>query len=64
MSHQVKIFIELRKNKAEFLYEWLKKHYDALDIKKWEKGEKCSKEEEKRLEEIQSKKDCLALFEK
>lgn len=61
-GHQVKIVTELRKNKADFVYEWIKKNYDQLDVKKWEV---CSsdKDKMKRLEEIQCKKDCLKLFE-
>ena len=61
-NHVVKVATELRKNKAKFLYDWIKIHYDKLDIKKWET---CSpdKNENKRLEEIKSMKDCLKLFE-
>jgi len=61
-GHQVKIVTELRKNKADFIYDWIKKHYEELDVNKWES---CSsdKEEMKRLEEIKSKNDCLKLFE-
>ena len=58
-DHDVKIAIELRKNKAEFFYKWLKKHYDELDVDKWTL---CDKKDKKRLEVIQNKEACLKLF--
>jgi hypothetical protein len=58
-DRDVKIVTELRKNKAEFVYNWLRKHYDELDVDEWTA---CDKKDKKRLEEIQDKKSCLKLF--
>lgn len=58
-GHPVKLSTELRKNKTEFLYNWINKHYDNLDIHKWEV---CDKNDIERLEEIKNKKECLKLF--
>jgi alkylated DNA repair dioxygenase AlkB len=58
-DHDVKIVTELRKNKAEYIYKWLRKNYDKLDVDKWTL---CDKKDKKRLEVIQNKETCLKLF--
>jgi hypothetical protein len=58
-GHPVKIFTELRKNKSEFIYNWIKSHYEELGINHWKL---CDISDEKRLLEIQDRNKCLRLF--
>lgn len=58
-ERDVNIYKELRKNKAEYIYNWLKINYDKLDIQNW-KGE--SKYEKNKLDIVKDKKKLLELF--
>lgn len=53
------VYKELRKNKAEYLYRWLKNNYEKLDIQNW-KGE--TEYEKEKLEIVKDKDKCLKLF--
>jgi hypothetical protein len=55
----VDLYVELRKNKASFIYKWLEKHYEELEIEKWVV---TAPEEVQRLTIVQKKESCLRLF--
>jgi len=58
-NRDVNMYNELRKNKAEFVYNWINNNYDELDVKKWINIFKDDK-----FEKVQNKKDCLEIFKK
>ena len=58
-NHDIKIMTELKKNKAEFVYNWIRKHYDELNVHMWES---CDKKDDKKLKDIQDKETCINLF--
>jgi hypothetical protein len=58
----VNIYSELRKNKAEYLYNWIKKNYDKLNIENWEDLYSSDKYEKKRLIVVKNKDKVLKLF--
>jgi hypothetical protein len=58
-GRDIDLYATLQKNKAAFLHEWLEKHYDQLSVSQWV----ISNENQRgKLEEIQNKASCLALF--
>jgi hypothetical protein len=58
-ERDVNMYKELRKNKAEYVYKWIKKNYENIDIDNW-KGN-TSYENEK-LKIVKDRKKCLDLF--
>jgi hypothetical protein len=58
-ERNVNIYSELRKNKADYIYNWLKKNYDKLDLDNWVGKNPYEKE---RLLIIKDKIKCLQLF--
>jgi hypothetical protein len=57
-NHEINLYTTLKKNKAQFVYEWLKENYEKLDVVRWEP--KMSSQQEK-LKQIQNKVLCLQL---
>jgi DNA-directed RNA polymerase subunit H len=58
----VNIYDVLKKNKADFLYHWLKDNYEKLDVASWTPKNPENKEQQQKLEEIQNRAACLRLF--
>jgi hypothetical protein len=55
MGKEIPIYATLKKNRAALVYDWLKDHYEQLQVSRW----KCDKN---KLEQIQNKERCLELF--
>lgn len=59
----VNVYKELRKNKAEYVYKWLKKNYEKLGVDKWVLPDFIlNSGERKRFEEIKDKDKVLEMF--
>ena len=58
-NHDINLYRVLQKNKANFVYQWLKENYEKLDVARWEP--KIPAQQEK-LRQIQNKTSCLQLF--
>jgi DNA-directed RNA polymerase subunit H len=58
-NHDINLYRVLQKNKANFVYQWLKDNYEKLDVAQWEP--KIPAQQEK-LRQIQNKSSCLQLF--
>lgn len=55
-EHDVNLYVELKKNKANFVYNWIKNNYEKLKIGKW------SHENKTKLDIIQNYDKCVELF--
>jgi len=58
-NHEINLYKVLQKNKAEFVYQWLKEHYEELDVAQWQPK---IPSQQGRINEIQKKESCLRLF--
>ena len=58
-GRDIDLYTTLKKNKAAFLHEWLEKHYEQLSVSQWAV---TNENQRGKLEEIQNKARCLALF--
>jgi DNA-directed RNA polymerase subunit H (RpoH/RPB5) len=58
-NHDINLYRVLQKNKANFVYQWLKENYEKLDMARWEP--KFPSQQEK-LRQIQNRASCLQLF--
>ena len=58
-NHEIDLYRVLQKNKAAFVYRWLKDNYEKLDVGRWQPK---SPNQQGRLEEIQDRDRCLRLF--
>jgi len=54
---EVNLYNELKKNKAQYVHDWLELYYDQLDLN-WT----VKQERQKFLKQIQIKEGCMALF--
>jgi hypothetical protein len=61
--HDVNMYTELRKNKAKFVYDWIKLNYDKLKVLNWQSIPEADNSEKMRLEVVKNKKAVLSLFE-
>lgn len=61
-SRDVNIYKELKKNKAQHIYNWINKNYDKLDLDKWTSLEFSRKNEKLRLDEIKDKDKLLKIL--
>jgi hypothetical protein len=60
----VNIYTELRKNKADYIYNWLNKNYNKLLIQKWKNIDEASSEERTRMDVVKNRDATLDLFKK
>ena len=58
-GRDIDLYATLQKNKAAFLHEWLKTNYEQLSVSQWVV---TNINQRGKLEEIQNKASCLALF--
>jgi DNA-directed RNA polymerase subunit H len=58
----VNVYDVLKKNKADFLYTWLKDNYGKLDVASWTPKNPENQEQQRKLAEIQNRASCLRLF--
>jgi len=58
-NHDINLYRVLQKNKANFVYQWLKDNYEKLDVARW--GPKYPSQQAK-LAQIQNKVSCLRMF--
>lgn len=56
----VDLYSELKKNKSEYLLNWLEMNYHRLDVLNWKESD--NRLENIRLRQIQNKEECLKLF--
>jgi hypothetical protein len=56
------VYYELRKNKSEYIYDWLEKNYEKLNVQTWTAKNSDSRVQQLKLEEIQNKEYCMHLF--
>jgi hypothetical protein len=61
-DRNVDFCVELKKKKAAFVHKWLITHYDSLGVQEWKEQEKDTEDMKIRLRLIQSRDDCLKLF--
>ena len=61
--HDVNMYAELRKNKAKFVYDWIKLNYDKLKVLNWQSIPEADNSEKMRLEVVKNKEAVLSLFE-
>lgn len=61
-NKQVNLYDALKKNKADFLYTWLKDNYEKLNVASWTLKNPENQEQQKKLAEIQNRAACLRLF--
>ena len=61
-GHEVHMYVELKKNKAMTVYEWVRVHYDELGLIDWKVKDEYNEGERRRLACIQDKNDCLLIF--
>uniref|UniRef100_A0A6C0KUK7 Uncharacterized protein n=1 Tax=viral metagenome TaxID=1070528 RepID=A0A6C0KUK7_9ZZZZ len=57
MGKEIPIYATLKKNRAAFVYDWLKDHYEQLQVSSWKYDAQINK-----LRQIQNKQECLGLF--
>ena len=58
-NHDINLYRVLQKNKANFVYQWLKDNYEKLDVARWEPKYPT---QQAKLGQIQNKASCLQLF--
>jgi DNA-directed RNA polymerase subunit H len=58
-NHEINLYRVLQKNKANFVYQWLKENYEKLDVARWEPKYPT---QQSRLIQIQDKASCLRMF--
>ena len=58
-NHDINLYRVLQKNKANFVYQWLKDNYEKLDVSRWEPK---FPSQQVKLIQIQNKTSCLQLF--
>jgi DNA-directed RNA polymerase subunit H len=58
-NHDINLYRVLQKNKANFVYQWLKDNYEKLDVARWEPKYPT---QQVKLTQIQNKASCLQLF--
>ena len=58
----IDLYATLKKNKADFILQWLKSNYEKLDVASWTPKDPSNAEQVRKLAEIQSKETCLQLF--
>jgi DNA-directed RNA polymerase subunit H len=58
-NHDINLYRVLQKNKANFVYQWLKDNYEKLDVSQWEPKFPT---QQVKLTQIQNKASCLQLF--
>ena len=58
-NHDINLYRVLQKNKANFVYQWLKDNYEKLNVARWEPKFPT---QQVKLTQIQNKTSCLQLF--
>ena len=58
-NHEINLYKVLQKNKANFVYQWLKENYEKLDVARWQPKIQV---QQTKLTQIQNKELCLRLF--
>ena len=58
-NHDINLYRVLQKNKANFVYQWLKENYEKLDVARWEPKFPA---QQAKLAQIQNKASCLRMF--
>jgi DNA-directed RNA polymerase subunit H (RpoH/RPB5) len=61
-NNNVNIYNELKKNKAEYFYNWIKQNYNKLNIQDWDVKDKNNISQINRLKIIKNYSTCLKLF--
>jgi DNA-directed RNA polymerase subunit H len=58
-NHEINLYRVLQKNKANFVYQWLKGNYEKLDVARWVPKYPT---QQAKLTQIQNKASCLQMF--
>jgi hypothetical protein len=56
------VYYELRKNKSEYIFDWLENNYEKLNVQSWTAKNPQSRVQQLKLEEIKNKEYCKGLF--
>jgi hypothetical protein len=56
------VYYELRRNKSEYIFDWLENNYEKLNVQTWTAKNPQSRVQQLKLEEIKNKEHCKGLF--